>query len=221
MLPVIAAHVFSLREDVAFHGVLDVFLGRAGLEIEFGVEREELEVVAVGFAGRRAWTAVADLGKVVAALTRAVGGLFGLREILWERAEIRGKVVEDPMDPSANGRIRIIGDYGKTLRGRRRIAPRERGGDVCAGARELFGNVCTGSEIGAFELQSHSNGTSAKRCGAGVKGDGNGEQENDREEEWFCLHVGIVERRTRELVVGSRKTHAPHATPACGAPRRS
>src|SRR5271157_5062379 len=43
----VAAHEFALRDDMALHGALDFGLGSPGLEIELGVERVQLEVVAV------------------------------------------------------------------------------------------------------------------------------------------------------------------------------
>jgi hypothetical protein len=46
----IAADVVAVGEDVALHGALDVFFAGAWLQIQFGVQRVELEEIAVDFA---------------------------------------------------------------------------------------------------------------------------------------------------------------------------
>ena len=85
----VAAHVLALSKDVTLHGALDVLLGGAGFEVEFGVERIKLEKVTMQFSRWRTGTTITDFAEVVAALACAIGGLFCLREILWELAETR------------------------------------------------------------------------------------------------------------------------------------
>jgi hypothetical protein len=61
---------------VALHGTFEVRFGAPGVQVELCVERIQLEKIAVWFARRRTWTAIAGLVKIVASLQRAAGKLF-------------------------------------------------------------------------------------------------------------------------------------------------
>jgi hypothetical protein len=60
------------------HGLLHVLLVGARLQVEHFVQGIEFEEVAMGFAGRRAGAAIADLAKVVATLAATAGYLIDL-----------------------------------------------------------------------------------------------------------------------------------------------
>ena len=64
---------------------------------------------------RAAWAVVADLSKIVDALTGAVGELFGLSDCLGELAHVRGKVVEDPVGEGADWGVDVGDDEGEAL----------------------------------------------------------------------------------------------------------
>src|SRR5690348_5666402 len=65
------AHEFGLGDHVSAHGGFHIRLGGAGGQPERGIQRINLEEVAVGLAGGRAGAPVADAAKVVAALAAA------------------------------------------------------------------------------------------------------------------------------------------------------
>jgi hypothetical protein len=82
----IAAHGFAAGENVALHGALNIFFCGTRLEIQLGVERIKLEVVAMSACGR-AGPAITDFIEVIFALARTVGGLFGLWKILRKKTQ--------------------------------------------------------------------------------------------------------------------------------------
>ena len=102
---------------MALHGALHVLFRGAGLEIELAIQGVELEEVAMDLARGRARSAIADFVEIIGALSRTVGGLLGLREILRKRTQIRRLVKNHPMHPNSNGSIGIIGDKSKALGG--------------------------------------------------------------------------------------------------------
>src|SRR6266581_2977059 len=124
------ANQFGLREDVALHGALDVGFGGASFQIQFRIERVELEKIAVRLAGRRARPAVTDFAEIIAALTRAIRKLLLLRDSLRKLSGVRGQVEEHPVDPRAHGSVGIVHDEREALRLCRRIIPGELGRNV-------------------------------------------------------------------------------------------
>lgn len=148
-----AANVFAPGQDVALHGPFDVFFCSAGHKIQLGIKGVELEEVAMGFAGRGTGPAITDFPKVIAALARTVSRLLVLREILWERAQLRGQVKDHPMHPGSHRSVGIVSDQNETLSGGRRDVPFERRGNIRTFASELFRNISTGGEIGTLQFQ--------------------------------------------------------------------
>jgi len=82
-------------QDVALHGAFDVFFCSAGHKIQLGIKGEELEEVAMGFAGRTG-PAITDFPKSFAALARNHQPIARSSEILRQGAQIRGQVKDHP-----------------------------------------------------------------------------------------------------------------------------
>src|SRR5436305_2024910 len=68
LFPFIRAHQTRLSERVAVHRIQQLLLRLTGWQIECGIKRIELEVVAMRLARRRARAAIADLAEVIAPL---------------------------------------------------------------------------------------------------------------------------------------------------------
>src|ERR1017187_5518120 len=71
--PLIRPHQLPLRQEVAFHRGFNVFLRRAGLEVEHRVEGVELKKEAMGFAGWRTRPAITQAWPTVQSLLRIAG----------------------------------------------------------------------------------------------------------------------------------------------------
>src|SRR6516162_2226983 len=154
-----------------------------------GVERVELEEIAMRLARRRARTVVASFLEIVKALARTIRGLRSFREILRKCAEAWQEVIGDPVDPVAYGGVGVVDDQRERFCTRGRIVPGERGRNVLAFAGELFRDFLAGSEVGAFELEGHGCGTSRR---IGSAGKGYREDDGQRSAGWFGVHRGIL-----------------------------
>src|SRR3989442_15680410 len=89
-LALVPAHQLALRQDVTFHGPLQLGLGRPRAEVGLGIEGVELEEVAVRSARRGTRTAVPDPAKIVAPLARAVFQLPIFWHVFGKLAHCRG-----------------------------------------------------------------------------------------------------------------------------------
>jgi hypothetical protein len=89
----ITPHESRFAQDMALHGAFDVRFGGSGFQVELGVERIQLEIIAVRLARRRAWTSIADLAEVVASLQRSAGKLLPFFHVLWQFSRVCRKVV--------------------------------------------------------------------------------------------------------------------------------
>ena len=67
-LSTVAPYEFGLAQSVALHCALDFSLSGSRFQVKLGIEGVELEIITMGIARRRAWTAVADFAKVIAPL---------------------------------------------------------------------------------------------------------------------------------------------------------
>ena len=136
----------GLGADVVLHGAFNVGFDGAGLEVKFRIEGVELEVIAMRLAGWRTGTTVAKFVEIVTALVGAVGELLPVGDIFREFASADRQVVENPMDPSAGGGVRIVHDEREGLRGGGWIVPPELGRNVKAVAGECLGDRLAGRE---------------------------------------------------------------------------
>jgi len=68
----VAAHPFRVGEDVSLHGGFKFFLARSALQIKLGIESEELEIVMMRRAFRRAGAVVSGLVEIVLTLRGAI-----------------------------------------------------------------------------------------------------------------------------------------------------
>src|SRR5258708_9619806 len=75
----VSANEFGWRQDVSLHGALNVGLGRACFEIQFHVERVQLEEIAVRLARGRTRTPGNRFAASLSALARAARKLRRLR----------------------------------------------------------------------------------------------------------------------------------------------
>src|SRR5690606_17826878 len=96
-LLLVGAHQRALRKDVTVHRLLQLVLGGRGEGAELGVQRVELEEVAVA-ADRRARSAPRRLLPVVLAHPRA-GRQAGLAGVLGQAGGAGRDVVEHPVNP--------------------------------------------------------------------------------------------------------------------------
>src|SRR2546422_7092045 len=121
-------------------GLQHPVLRGAGVEARRRVEGVELEEVAVRLPGRRAGAAVAHLPEVVHALACAAGEVLVGRHAFPQLARGRWDVVDDPVDPRAGRRIRVVADQRERLRTGWRVAPAKGRGHVPAVAAVLLRN---------------------------------------------------------------------------------
>src|SRR5262249_17322195 len=84
------------------------------------------------FAGRRGRAAVADLAKVVVPLLGALRQRLVRRRVLRQLGRVGGQVEDDPVDPGAVRRVRVVADQREALRAGRSGAPVQVGRDVFA-----------------------------------------------------------------------------------------
>src|SRR5262249_60603177 len=70
-MPSVLPHQLTARDDVSVHRALDILLRRTSRQSECGIERVQLEEVAMRGSGRRTGATVSDLLEVIAALMRA------------------------------------------------------------------------------------------------------------------------------------------------------
>ena len=117
------ANKFGLGKDAAFHGAFDVGLGGVSLEVQFRIERVQLEKIAVRLAGRRARSPVTDFAEIISALAGPTRKLLLLRDSLRKLSGIRGQVEEHPVHPRAHGSVRIVHDERQALRFCRHLIP--------------------------------------------------------------------------------------------------
>src|SRR5947207_14453009 len=88
--------------------------GQARLEPKSAIERIQSEEVAVGFAGRRAGAAVADVVERVRALRSSlVEEVFGGGQPFEELGDRGGEVVEGTVSPVAGRSVGVVADEGE------------------------------------------------------------------------------------------------------------
>lgn len=149
------ADELGLGADVVLHGAFDVGFDGAGLEVKFRIEGVELEEIAMRPAGWRTGTTVAEFVEIVTALVGAVGELLPVGDVFREFASADRQVVENPMDPSAGGGVRIVHDEREGLRGGGRIVPGELGRNVKSVAGECLGDRLAGRERVGGKLEGY------------------------------------------------------------------
>jgi hypothetical protein len=123
-----------LRDDVPFHGGVEVFAFRTRLQIQRSSEREDLKIIAVS-ARRRLWAAVANVAKVVFALDRAIWRT-AFRDMIRLRIDISNK----PMGEKTGGRIWIVHNNGESFGIRRDVFDSQLGAYVLTVLAELLRN---------------------------------------------------------------------------------
>jgi hypothetical protein len=144
---------------MSLHGVLELLAARFGLEIELGVEREELVLVAVGsVARRRTGSAVPVLAEAVGALRRRMSALV---ESTVERVDAPG----DPVGEVSDRSVGIVDDQreGPSALGG---ALQSIGGETLSPSQEYFRGIGCPS-LNAMLVSSNS-GTLRSFLFAGV-----------------------------------------------------
>src|SRR5438309_1350545 len=145
LLPGVLTHQLNLLQQVSLHRSLQIFLGRVRWKVQAGVERVQLEEVAVR-AGWRAGAAVADAAKVRRALLHPVRKRVLFRHAFLEAARLRRDVPRHPVHPGAHRCIRVVGNERQALGLGRDVGPAQGRGHVRPVARVLLGNHPTGLE---------------------------------------------------------------------------
>src|SRR5438309_10195715 len=80
---------------------------------------------------------------------------FDLGDVFRELGDASRQIVQHPVDPATGGSVGIIDDEGEAARPRRRAAPGEGRGHVCAIAGVLDGDGRLVPERGAGERECH------------------------------------------------------------------
>ena len=146
----VAGDQFTAREDVAFHGVIQLRAGCARGQIQLCIQREQHEhVMVVGVA--RARSAVADLVEVVLALQGAVGQLGLCGERRGQGARPGRQVEEQPVHKSL-GQVTIVENQREAPGAVGRRVPSESGRGVDSVAGERCREATVGKAI-ADELK--------------------------------------------------------------------
>src|SRR2546428_12866943 len=101
LLPGVLTHQLNLLQQVSLHRSLQILLGRVRWKVQAGVERVQLEEVAVR-AGWRARAAVVDAAKVRRALLHPVRKRVLFRHAFLESARLGLSVPRTPVHPGTN-----------------------------------------------------------------------------------------------------------------------
>src|SRR5215469_16875655 len=160
----VTADHFGVREDVALHGAFYVGFRGAGFQIQFCVERIQLEEIAVRIPGRRARSAMPDFAEVVAALPRAIRELVLLWNTFRELSGICRQIEQHPMYPGACGSVRIVHDERKALCLSRRLGPTKRRRGVWSVAGKFLRNGFSGRKGRAGDFHGSSLGSREGSC---------------------------------------------------------
>src|SRR5437867_3420123 len=105
------------------HGALDLFFRSAGLQIQKSIQGIEFEKITMGFAWGRTGSAIAEVFEIVEAVLCASREVLSFGEVFGQFAPSGGQIVEDPMDPRASRRIRIVRNQHQTFCPWRRPTP--------------------------------------------------------------------------------------------------
>src|SRR5205807_6097534 len=149
--PGVLAHQLNLLQEVPLHCFLQILLGRARRQVQGGVERVQLEEVAV-CARWRAGAAIADTAKVRRALLHPVRKRVLFRHAFLEAARVRRDVPSYPVHPGAHRRIRVVRDERQALGSCRNVGPAQGRGHVRSITRVLLGDHPPGCKRGAFQF---------------------------------------------------------------------
>src|SRR5207302_9909594 len=156
LLPLILPHQLSLGEDAPIHHTDQILFCRARFEGDFCVERVEFEKITVRAAGGRTGTAIADALEIVDALLRPGGEDFGGWNLFWKLCLGWRESVEDPVDPRADRRVRVVTDKYQAFGACGNVAPFQWRGNVLAIAGVFRRNEFAFGKGGTGQLDRHS-----------------------------------------------------------------
>src|SRR5262245_34817171 len=88
-LPLISTNQLRFAEDVTFDCIQQLLFRAPGWKTRLMTQCIELEKVPVCRTARRAWSAVADLRKIVLALFSTVAKRFFVADSCWEFVNVR------------------------------------------------------------------------------------------------------------------------------------
>jgi hypothetical protein len=108
-------HQLALRQNVPLHRTQQILPGHSRLQFKKGVERVNPEVVAMRFARRRTRPAVPQPVEIVQALFGSARQILRPGRVLRQFGRGGRQVEEDPMKPSASGRVGVVSDERKTF----------------------------------------------------------------------------------------------------------
>src|SRR5690349_9404825 len=149
--PIFPEH-FRVREDMPLHGPLDVGLRRAHFQIQFRIQRIQLEEISVRIARRRTGPSVPDFAEIVSPLPGAIRKLLLLRHAFRQFSRVRRQVEQHPMNPRARRSIGVVHNQREALRLCRRLRPVELRRGIRPIARKFLGNRFAGSKRRAGDL---------------------------------------------------------------------
>jgi hypothetical protein len=120
------------------HSGIEFGAARTGFQLQFSVEREDFEKIAMR-SGGRTWSAVIAFTKIICALDPGRG-----RAALGDSCCFRIDVPDDPVRKQTARRIRIIDNQDQRFRFIRDATDLEFRTDVRSGTGEFRGNIAAG-----------------------------------------------------------------------------
>lgn len=156
LLPFVFPHQLPFGEDAPIHHTNQVLFCRARFERDFGVERVEFEKITVRATGGRTGTAIADALEIIDALLRPGGERFGGWNLLWKLRLGWREPVEDPVDPRADRRVRVVTNKRQAFDACGKVAPFQWRGNVLAIAAVFRRNEFAFGKGGTGQLDRHS-----------------------------------------------------------------
>jgi len=119
---------------------------------EHDVQSIEPEVIPMRLSRRRTRPTVADLARVVSALTGAGGKLRKDGDSARQLHRLPRQIIQNPMDPGPPGCVRIVTDHRQASAFDRNPLLRQGGGEILALTAVDSGDAAAMAEVGRGEL---------------------------------------------------------------------
>src|SRR5215469_2431558 len=141
--------MLSFTDNVALHCGIKLLPGRAWLECQVGVQRIKPEEITMCFTGRWTGPVIAGLSEIIAPLQCSALQPRTPRHIFGQKVGSSRDIPDDPVDPGARRRVRIVDDERKAAGLWGVLNPSEQRRDIWSLASIGFGNLSSGRECRA------------------------------------------------------------------------